>query len=107
MYKFVRISNKVGMKNNSSDQLSQTESRLIEQLRAHPEIMERFQSILALANAAKGPLKTADEIEDLLIEEVRKLGNTTMREWASKAEERVTAELKAQEATLRSRKKKR
>jgi len=97
------------MKNNPSspEQLSQTEVRLIEQLRKHPEIRDRVESILALANATDGPLKTADEIEELLIEEVRKLGNATMREWAGKAEERVTTELKAQDPTIRSRKKKR
>jgi hypothetical protein len=97
------------MKNKpvSSEPLSPKEARLIELLREQPQMMERFQSIVALANAAEGPLKTADEVEDLLIEEVRKLGNATMREWASKAEERVTSELKAQDPTIRSRKKKR
>jgi hypothetical protein len=51
-------------------------------------------------------LKTADEVEELLIQEVRKLGNATMREWATQAEERVSNEVKAQDATIRSRKKK-
>lgn len=97
------------MKNKpgSSEPLSQSETRLIEQLREHPEIKERFESILALANASDGPLKTADQIEELLIEEVRKLGNATMREWADKAQERVGKEVRSQDATLRNRKKKR
>jgi hypothetical protein len=94
-------------KTDRSKPLSSAEARLIELLREQPEMMERFQSIVALSNAAEGPLKTADEIEELLIEEVRKLGNATMREWASKAQERVTSELKAQDPTVRSRKKKR
>jgi hypothetical protein len=38
---------------------------------------------------------------------MRKLGNSTMREWAGGAQERLTQELRAKDATLRSRKKKR
>jgi len=91
----------------SSEPLSQTEIRLIEQLRKHPEIRDRVQSILELASNAEGPLKSADEVEALLIQEVRQLGNATMRQWATQAEERVGNEVKAQDATIRSRKKKR
>ena len=40
-------------------------------------------------------------------EEMRKLGNTTMRDWAGAAQERVAEALHEQEPTLRSRKKKR
>ena len=90
----------------SPDQLSQPEIRLIEQLRKHPEIRDRVQSILELASNAEGPLKTADEVEELLIQEVRMLGNATMTQWAIQAEERVSNEVKAQDATIRSRKKK-
>ena len=93
-------------KNNEHSQLSQAEIELIEQLRAHPQILARVHSILDIAGNAQGPLKTADEVETLLIEEMRQLGNTTMTEWASQAEERVTNELKAQDGTVRSRKKK-
>ena len=82
------------------------EIRLIEQLRARPEILARVQSILELSNAAEGPLKTADEVESILIQEVRQLGNSTMKEWAKQAENRVSNELKEQDASVRSRKKK-
>ena len=67
----------------------------------------RFESILSLASNAEGPLKTADEVEALLVEEVRRLGHATMSQWAVRAEERVSQELKEQEPALRSRKKKR
>jgi len=65
------------------------------------------QSILELARSEAGPLKTADEVEGLLIEEMRRLGHATMSQWAVGAEERVSAELKSQDPTVRSRKKKR
>lgn len=94
-------------KKPQSKQLTAQEIRLIDQLRQHPEMMARFQSILDLANNSDGPLKTADEVEELLIQEVRRLGNVTMNQWASRAEERVGQELKAEDDSVRSRKKKR
>lgn len=87
--------------------LSQEEIRLIEQLRQQPRMMERMQRILEIANSTEGPLKTADEIEELLIEEMRRLGNATMTEWGTQAEKRVGQELKAQEPGMLKRKKKR
>ena len=96
------------MKNKKAgaQQLSPSELQLIEQLREHPEMMERVQSIFAITRNAEGPLKTADEVEELLIQEMRQLGNTSMRQWAMQAEERVSQELKRQHPGVRSRKKK-
>lgn len=84
-----------------------TEAKLLEQLRAHPEMLERMQSILELASNQEGPLKTADEVEEALIEQIRQLGQTTMTQWAKTAEQRVTTELHAEDPTVVSRKKKR
>ena len=83
------------------------EAKFMEELRAHPELLARFQSILDRTRNAQGPLKTADEVEALLIQELRQLGNSSLNQWARQAEERVSVELKGQDATVRSRKKKR
>jgi biotin carboxylase len=83
------------------------EANLIEGLRRNPQMMERVQSILEIASAENGPLKTADEVEAMLIEEMRKLGHSTMSQWATTAEERVSTELQSQDPTVLSRKKKR
>lgn len=91
----------------ASRELSQQEIRLIGRLRQQPKMMERVERILEIANSAEGALKTADEIEDLLIEEMRRLGNTTLTEWAIQAEQRVGQELKAREPEVLKRKKKR
>jgi hypothetical protein len=87
--------------------LTAQETQLIERLRQHPEMLVRVQSILDLAHAADGPLKSADEVEELLIQELRQLGRSTMNQWATQAEVRVGDELKSQDATVRRRKKKR
>ena len=94
-------------KKADQSQFTEQEVRIIEQLRQRPEMMARFQSILQLTGHADGPLKTADEVEELLIQEVRRLGNITMNQWAAQAEGRVAQELKEQDPTIRNRKKKR
>jgi hypothetical protein len=88
-------------------QLTSEERQIIEQLREHPEMMARFQSILDITRNADGPLKTADEVEELLIQEMRRVGNAAMNQWTVQAEERVGMELKEKDPTLRARKKKR
>jgi len=94
-------------KKPAAKNLSQPEARLIEQLRQRPEMMERVQSILEIASNESGPLKTADQVEELLVEEMRRLGHSTMKHWATDAEEQVSTELQQQDPTVLSRKKKR
>ena len=91
----------------SQNKITAEEARLIERLRQHPEILERVQSILEIARNEDGPLKTADQVEELLIDEMRRLGSITMSQWATQAEERVSTELRSQDPTVLSRKKKR
>ena len=83
-------------------QLSRQEQQLIERLGRHPELMERFQSILEISVNADGPIETADEVEALLIEEVRRLGNTTMGSWAAKVQERLSNQLQHREMSARA-----
>jgi hypothetical protein len=94
-------------KNRSTPGFTVHEAALMERLRQHPEILERVRSILEIAQSGEGPLKTADEVEELLVEEVRRLGQATMSGWAVGAEERVSRELQRQDPTVLSRKKKR
>lgn len=108
MYKFSQLLNKVGMlkKKSVTKPLTTEELQLIEQLREHPELLARFQSILGITRNEGTALKTADEVEGLLIEEMRRLGHAGMSQWAVRAEERVSQELQSQERQVRSRKKK-
>lgn len=94
-------------KKTEASEFTPSETQLIQQLRQQPALLVRVQSILEIVRNAEGPLKTADEVEELLIEELRRLGNLTLRQWASQAEERVSRELRSQDPTVRSRKKKR
>ena len=86
--------------------LTSEELRLIEQLRKRPELLERFRSILEISDSGEGPIKKADEIESLLIEEMRRLGNVTMTSWASGAEKALAEQLEQKDPSARVRKKK-
>lgn len=83
------------------------EKQLVEQLRQRPLILERVRIILEIAENNEGPLRTADQVEEVLVDEMRRLGNATMTEWATQAEKQVSAELRSQDPTVLSRKKKR
>jgi len=93
--------------NTVKKKITAQEAKLLEGLRRHPEMMERVQSILEIASNENGPLKSADEVEAMLIEEMRRLGHSTMSQWATTAEERVGTELQNQDPTVLRRKKKR
>lgn len=94
-------------KKTLSSHLTPEELQLIEQLREHPELMERFGVIVEIATNAQGQLKKADEVEALLIEEMRRLGNTTLGSWAAHGEQRLGEQLQQKEASACVRKKKR
>lgn len=94
-------------KRRAVSDLSVEELDLIGRLRQQPKLRERVQRILEIANSGEGLLKTADEVEELLLEEMRRLGNATMHEWAAHAQERVGRELKTQNPAVLKRKKKR
>lgn len=108
MYKLCYLLNKVGMLNPKSPPKPFTaeELQLVEQLREHPALLARFQSILGITRNAGAALMTADEVEGLLIEELRQLGHTGMSQWAVRAEERASQELRREQPQVRSRKKK-
>ena len=87
--------------------LTANEAQLIERLRKHPELLERFQTILEITANADGPIKRADQIEALLIEEMRRLGRASMESWATKAESTLAEQMKQKEVSAGVRKKKR
>jgi hypothetical protein len=91
----------------SHEVLSTEEQRLIQQLRKRPELMERFKHIVEIASDSDGSIKTADEVESLLIEEMRRLGNATMAGWGEEVERKLGEQLKQKHTSSAVRKKKR
>jgi hypothetical protein len=107
MYKFSHLLNKMGMTKKKSPVLTEEEEQLITQLRQQPALLSRFQNILGITRAEGAAGKTADEVEGLLIEEMRRLGHAGMSQWAAQAEEQVSQEVQREQLRVRSRKKKR
>src|SRR5260221_10914884 len=78
-----------------------------EQLRERPELLAQFESILALAAESDpdGHFRTADEVEALVIEALRKLGQKTMQQWAREAQVRAVEDCHKEHPTARLKKK--
>lgn len=55
----------------------------VERLKSHPILRERFESILDIAENVQGDCIKADDAEMQVIEEVRKLGQATLQDWAN------------------------
>jgi hypothetical protein len=74
-----------------------------------PELADRLLSIVKLADepTRTGRIRSADEVEELLIEEVRKLGNQTLANWAQGVDTQLGEELKSGPQKVRMREKKR
>jgi vacuolar-type H+-ATPase subunit H len=84
--------------------LTSQESRLIDRLRQQPELMERFESIIDLAQTREGEVRRADEVEEDLVKAVRQLGREVMESWAEGAEQEVSRQLKEQKKSVRKKK---
>ena len=82
------------------------EREMLERLRRRPDLWTRFEAILALTEVEDGALHTADEVETLLLEEVRRLGSEAMHRWAAQAEERTARQFQAAHPRASVRKKK-
>ncbi len=75
--------------------LTKDDEQLLDLLDRSPQLRQRIESVVALTKAEEGELRRADMVEELLVEEVRRLGGEVMREWAVRAEERVAREVQA------------
>ena len=73
----------------------------MEQLSRHPELFERIRSILSLADDPDQQIRTADELEALLVEQVQQLGKTTVESWGAKKEAQVAQEFKQENPDAR------
>ena len=74
-------------------------------LETHPELLDRFERILDLAES-DGP-GSFDEIERQLVDAVRQLGSETLEAWLARREEAVGEAAKSEVAGTQQREKKR
>jgi len=86
--------------------LSQEDKELLNQLNRRPAGKTRGKSILSIASDDGDGIVMADEAEDRVIEEVRRVGNEVLTEWAKTRIEKSEAYLPADSDIDRSGKKK-
>ena len=79
----------------------------MDELKERPALLEQFESILGIAAGGDGdaPFRTADQIESLVIDATRKLGNSTMQQWAQGAQQRAIEICKKEHPKARLKKK--
>ncbi len=82
-----------------------SEIELLEKLRRNPRMRERIEPILKLAEGSDNALD-AHQVEEILVDEIGKLGNQTLCTWASGVEERLGDSIRDQEQAVVQRQKK-
>lgn len=73
-----------------------------------PELADRIYSILQITDEplSGGKIRSADEVELMLIEELRKLGNESLVGWSGGVDQKLGEDLKAKEPKAQMREKK-
>ena len=67
---------------------------LVRRMSGHPKLRERLASILDVVEAEEAGLKRADDVEDRLVEEIRRLGQEVMQSWAQTQVDRTEQEMR-------------
>jgi hypothetical protein len=86
--------------------LSQKDQELLNLLNRRPDLKKRVKSILSIASDEGEGIIKADEAEERITEEVRRMGNEVLGGWAESRIEKSGAELPADGDIVRSGQKK-
>lgn len=90
------------MKRNTTEDI-----KLIERMNAHPELKQRFEEILSIADDRIEGCRTIDDAEEEVTQKLRNLGRETLEGWAQSKQEKYSREIKEKEPSLRMKEKKR
>ncbi len=75
--------------NSVSDARAQ---HLLEQLQQHPALHDRIAALLQVVENTNGTAVKADEAEERVAEELRRLGHEALQSWAQPKERRLVEE---------------
>lgn len=76
----------------NSETQAQHWQELIARLRRYPELSERIERLLEIVENADGDSLTADEVEERVVEEVRRIGHDALQGWAGRKAARLEGE---------------
>ena len=81
------------------------DDELLEKISNYPALRKRIAAIVQIAENEDDPVKTADEVEEKVIEAVRQLGRDLLLEWSLKQSSELNAAYEKQEHMERDGKK--
>jgi len=61
-------------------------------LKRHPELSARIERLLEIVENADGDSLTADEVEERVVEQVRRIGHDALQGWAGRKAARLEGE---------------
>jgi hypothetical protein len=68
------------------------DEKLLQGLKEHPQLYGRIEDLLAIVSNADGDTWTADEAEEQVVAEVRRIGHEALQAWANRKLQRVESE---------------
>jgi hypothetical protein len=72
----------------------------IDRLNQHPLLRERMEALLNVVENTNGSCTRADDAEQKVIEEIRKMGNNALHCWADNANQTATEVLRQEQPDL-------
>ncbi len=76
------------------------DQEFIDRLNQHPKLRERVNSLLNVVNNVAGDSTKADDAEQYVIEELRKMGNDALHCWGEKSATQSAEQIREQSPTL-------
>lgn len=67
--------------------MNEQDIALMERLNQHPKLRTRMKELLDVVENAAGDCTKADDAEQFVIDELRKMGNDALSSWAERAAE--------------------
>jgi transcriptional regulator GlxA family with amidase domain len=80
-------------------------SEFLARLQRHPELQAKVDALLDIVDNASGDALKADEAEQLVFEELRRMGQQAIQAWAERKQQRVEADSNARSDLARKEKK--
>jgi hypothetical protein len=84
---------------------SQRIERFMAKLESHPEVFDQMERIMEVVENETGEAMTADEAEELLVQELRRMGHDALQGWARRKEVKLEREYSARPGMVRREKK--
>lgn len=72
----------------------------IDRLNRYPQLRERMEALLNVVENTAGDCTKADDAEQRVIEELRKMGNEALHGWADQAVDKAAEQLRQQQPDL-------